>query len=326
MKGTIVEQKKKFWIVLDEKGRFRKVSIYHTLGLEVGDQMEIEASKPRMNWRGATAIAAAMAILFSGWLYQVPYGFMVVDINPSTELVYNRFHRVLRVNPLNEDAEGLVQVQLKHRSLEDAVKEVVASAEEAGFLKKDGYVLLTNQEKKNRIDEEAFVEELYQVMLNDGLDLTIAALEVTQAEYQNAKGIGVSPGKEILREQIMSQKGEIKEAGGNVGALIREVNRITKPTKEEKDAARLIMQEQKREKINAEESNAGQGQGQAGKNEMPPGQAKKEDNLSTDEPESEKEDQTNGKGSPGGNENSGGSGNSESNGNSGGSGSSGGNK
>jgi hypothetical protein len=313
MKGTVVEQKKKFWIVLDEKGRFRKVSISHTLGLEIGDRMEIEEGKPRVNWRSAMAIATAMVVLFSGWLYQVPYGFMVVDINPSTELVYNRFHRVLRVNPLNEDAEGLVRVQLKHRSLKEAVEEVVAAAEEAGFLQKDGYVLLTNQEKKNRVDEEAFVEELHQAMLDEGFDLTIAALEVTRAEYQNAKGLGVSPGKEILREEILSRKGEIKEAGGTVGALIREVNRVTKPTKEEKEAARMIMQEEKRAKINAEESNADQGQAQSGKKETSPGQAKKEENLNPDETGSENEDQTNGKGSPNGNGNS--RGNSSSSGN-----------
>lgn len=314
MKGTIVEQKKKFWIVLDEKGRFRKVSIYHTLGLEIGDQMEIEEKKPRVSWRSAMALATAMVVVFSGWLYQVPYGFMVVDINPSTELVYNRFHRILRVNPLNEDAEGLALVQLKHRSLEVAVEEVVAAAEEAGFLEKDGYVLLTNQEKKNRVNEEDFVDELYQTFLNDGLDLTIAAIEVTQAEYHQAKGIGVSPGKAILREQIMSQKGEIKASGGSVGALIREVNRVTKPTKEEKDAARLIMQEEKRAKIHEEESNAGQGQGQnqSGKKDTPPGQAKKDQQSSPEEPGAEKEDQTNGQ------ENSGGQGNSEGSGNSGG--------
>jgi hypothetical protein len=312
-----MEQKKKRWIVLDEKGRFRKISINHTLGLEIGDQMEVEEAKLQMNWRGAMAIVTAMLVIFSGWLYQVPYGFMVVDINPSTELVYNRFQRVLRVNPLNEDAEGLVRIQLKHRSLEFAVEEVVAAAEEAGFLEKDGYVLLTNQEKKNRIDEEGFVEDLYQAMLDDGMDLTIAALEVTENEYHYAKGIGVSPGKEILREQIKFQKGEIKEAGGSVGALIREVNRVTKPTKDEKDSARLIMQEEKRTRNN-EESNAGQdrGQSQKGKDKTPPGQAKKEENSVDVEPRSENEDQTNGKGSPGGNGSAGNAGSSQNDGNS----------
>ena len=267
MKGTIIEKRKKQWIVLDETGRFQKYPFFETLGLEIGDEIELPEKSPALNWRSGTSMALIMVFMFSGWLYLTPFGYMVVDINPSTELVYNRFERVIGVNPLNEDAEAFADLNLKHQKLKTAVLEIVEEAQEQGYLQEDGFVLLTSQEKKNKTDEAAFVEELYESLLEDGLDLTIAALESSETEYQSAKGIGVSPGKAILREEILSQKGEIKASGGSVGALIREANQLTKPTKEEKEEARLIMQEQKREKIKNEDK-------------IPPGQAKKEEKQS----------------------------------------------
>lgn len=270
MKGTIIEKRKKQWIVLDETGRFQKYPFFETLGLEIGDEIELPEKSSALNWRSGTSMALIMVFMFSGWLYLTPFGYMVVDINPSTELVYNRFERVIGVNPLNEDAEAIADLNLKHQKLKTAVLEIVEEAQEQGYLQEDGFVLLTSQEKKNKTDEAAFVEELYESLLEDGLDLTIAALESSETEYQSAKGIGVSPGKAILREEILSQKGEIKASGGSVGALIREANQLTKPTKEEKEEARLIMQEQKREKIKNEDK-------------IPPGQAKKEEKQSGDD-------------------------------------------
>lgn len=298
MKGTIIEKKRNHWIVLDEKGRFRKVSIYQTLGLEIGDEMELAERKTVMNWRSAMSAALIAFFLMGVGIYQTPYGFMVVDINPSTELVYNRFQRVIGVNPLNEDAKAMLSFGLKHHRLERAVQEIVEEAKAQGYLEDDGFVLLTSQERTDQIDEQAFVEALYNKLMEDGLDLTIAALESSEEEYKLAKGIGVSPGKEILKEQIRTQKGEIKASGGSVGALIREVNRLTKPTKEEKDEARLIMQEQKREKIQKEEVGE----------KTPPGQAKKENNqngsdgkdanngIETDENQDNQEQNQNAKG------------------------------
>jgi|GEM_PF-3145706 len=283
MKGTIVEKRKKYWIVLDERGRFKKYPFFETLGLEIGDEIELPEKRPVLNWRSAVSMALVFMFLFSGWLYMTPFGYMVVDINPSTELVYNRFKRVIDVNSLNGEAETLEIRNLKHQSLQSAVAELVEEAKEKGYLQEDGFVLLTSQDDQNEIDEEAFVEQLYETLLDDGLDLTIAALESSEEEYQGAKGIGVSPGKAILREEILSQKGEIKASGGSVGALIREANQLTKPTKEEKEQARLIMQEQKREKIKKEE---------AEKEKIPPGQAKKDQNSQGQQ--KDKEDKGNG--------------------------------
>ncbi len=297
MKGTIIEKRKKHWIVLDDTGRFQKYPFFETLGLEIGDEIELPEKRPVLNWRSATSMALIMVFMFSGWLYLTPFGYMVVDINPSTELVYNRFERVVGVNPLNEDAEAIASLKLKHQKLKTAVRDIVEEAEEQGYLQEDGFVLLTSQEKKDKVDEAAFVEELYESLLEDGLDLTIAALESSEAEYQNAKGIGVSPGKAILREEILSQKGEIKASGGSVGALIREANQLTKPTKEEKEEARLIMQEQKREKIKNEDK-------------IPPGQAKKEENQNADDGVAEEEsDNKNSSSDKGNKDNQGGNGN-----------------
>lgn len=285
MKGTIIEKKKKYWIVLDETGRFRKLPFYHTLGLETGDEVELPSKTRSFNWRSATSIALIMIFMASGWLYMTPFGFMVVDINPSTELVYNRFERVIGVNLLNEDAKIMKSLNLKHRKLQTAVTQIVEEANEQGFLPDEGFVLLTNRDMRNAVNEEAFVEQLYEQLLKDGLDLTIAALESSEEEYEGAKGIGVSPGKEILRKEILSQKGEIKASGGSVGALIREVNQLTKPTKEEKEEARLIMQEQKREKIRVEEK-------------VPPGQSKREEkqNANGQKPDKGKNNQGNSQG------------------------------
>lgn len=94
----------------------------------------------------------------SGEQFVAANAYLVIDINPSIEIVTNEDGRVLRVTPLNEDAQVLLlNVDLKGKTLEEAVDTIIELARESGFINEfDENVILFTVEA----DQERTIEEL----------------------------------------------------------------------------------------------------------------------------------------------------------------------
>ncbi|MCL2136499.1 MAG: hypothetical protein FWH40_03110 [Coriobacteriia bacterium] len=206
MKAVIIRHEKDGSYVLDSNGSFRFVKGYRWQ--PVGDEIELVA-KPVYKQLQPLAIAASLLLVFAmssyAWLWNTAKFSIVLDINPSIELVFNQFDQLIDTQALNDDGERLLKgVQLKGKP-DEVVLSVVDAAEAAGYGEEDAglpYVLVTIVTDKTsiannqvRILDDAFENNYYS---------NIAIIQACTKDYcQDAKNQGVSPGRLLLAERVL---------------------------------------------------------------------------------------------------------------------------
>lgn len=95
----------------------------------VARRAERESARPGVR-RLLPALAAVLILCLGGlgWLWFTPVSAISVDVNPSLELVINRFGRVLTVEGWNEDGRALAQqLDLRFQPYVTALERVVDS-------------------------------------------------------------------------------------------------------------------------------------------------------------------------------------------------------
>lgn len=158
------------------------------------------------------AIAACIALLLiggGGFAYATPVSYLGVDINPSVELGVNSLGLVVEVISYNDDGNAVIEgLDLENMKVRDAVKLIVATAVDQGFLKKDMDVQLTavedDQDKANKLLKDA------EDGTNEALDENDVEAKVGQAAITEARRAaaleatdgGISPGKMNLIEKL----------------------------------------------------------------------------------------------------------------------------
>ncbi|MCL2150918.1 MAG: hypothetical protein FWH50_01675, partial [Coriobacteriia bacterium] len=110
MKAIIISHEDDGSYVMDREGSFRFVKGYSSR--PVGMEIEIAAKAPTSRMR-LTAIAASFFLVLAltgfAWTWNTQKYSVYMDINPSLELVFNGFDRLIAVNALNEDGETLLR-------------------------------------------------------------------------------------------------------------------------------------------------------------------------------------------------------------------------
>ena len=154
--GTVMELKGRSAVLLTDDCDF--VKIPRTDEMELGQRITYKEKKQvlpfrRMNKRLLGALIAAcimigvLGIYFSLTpIYEEPYAYLTVDINPSIELAIDREYKVIGWNTFNIDGESVIRrLQLKGESIDLALVGIMNEARTQGFFKdyEVGAVLLT---------------------------------------------------------------------------------------------------------------------------------------------------------------------------------------
>ncbi len=148
MKYLVMECHPGYAVVLDEKGRFLRVANEH---FEVGQQVDsvFKMKQPRNHThllRDLAAVAACLCLLLAGcWQILLrPYGAVRIKINPDVKITVNRLDYVLKVEPLNQDAQALLLNYSPGVQKVDQVADALADrAQSMGYLKSDGKIQVT---------------------------------------------------------------------------------------------------------------------------------------------------------------------------------------
>lgn len=83
---------------------------------------------------------------FSYNLYFTPSAYVDIDVNPSIELVVNRFGRVIDARPYNDDGAAVLEnIGVRHMRYGDAVDKLIGVLTASGYLKPDGLLSVTVQ-------------------------------------------------------------------------------------------------------------------------------------------------------------------------------------
>lgn len=213
MKAVVVEIKNNRAAVLSDDGCVIAVK---NKNYEIGQVLHINPSRVSIPKRIATiaATAAAFVVLSIGtWAYASPYAYVSLDINPSLEFTLNRFDMVLSVKAVNDDGEELLKnislSSLENKSIEKALLQSVEQLTVSGFLMKDsdnGIVIATSSGNSEKAEVLALElqETVGQKVTQGGNEIEIEAFSVEPECVEEAKQLGVTPGKLNLVEKLQA--------------------------------------------------------------------------------------------------------------------------
>ncbi len=176
--------------------------------------------KPQFTKRliAAACIAAVFCALPIGTYayYKTPTSYVSIDINPSIELGINSFGKVVSVKAYNLDGETVIAgLSLLNSNVESAVKHIVKSAAQNGFIKDDGssFISVTAETNSDKKAEE--LKQDAQAGAIDAIDseddtATIQADNMALDRRDEALDLGITPGKLNLIQKLQDFDPEIK--------------------------------------------------------------------------------------------------------------------
>lgn len=220
MKAVVVEIAGKNAIALSKSGEF--VKIRNNGNIRIGYEVELPSAKVfKINtFIKAASIAAVFLFVsctgYGIYSYATPYSYIGVDINPSIELVANRYSRIISAEGLNNDGKKLLELNsYKNKSIEEGIRNILKSAEEKGYLKADDknavMVSVTGKDdsKVNEIEGEV-KEAAKETLGSNNADSAVIVEKTTLQKRIDAEKLGVSPGKLSLMEKLIKENPELK--------------------------------------------------------------------------------------------------------------------
>lgn len=168
-----------------------------------------------MNKRLAFTIGLAVILVGGGGgsayaYYQTPQSYVSIDINPSVELGVNAFDKVVDVQAYNTDGEQVLEsVDVEGDNVTEAVNEIVAAAEENGYVLADGSTVVSvtaetdDEELATELEEEAEAGAT-EALEESGTTAVINKDNVALARRDEARELGITPGKLNLINKLQA--------------------------------------------------------------------------------------------------------------------------
>lgn len=210
MRGIVIEKNDNRLIIMTNEGQFLEMKSYDKT-VEIGQEIEVKNTtvyKPEV-FRKIASIAAAIIIFLSGGYgilgHYMVYGYVDVDINPSVELSYNLYKRVISVKGLNEDGINLLTKikDYKNKPIQAVVNKVIDSAIEEEYIKsnEENTVLVTITENKNEINDKTILREIDTHIKSSSIEAEVVVVKSDKKSFEDAKQSNLSPGKLKLIEK-----------------------------------------------------------------------------------------------------------------------------
>lgn len=209
IKGVIADVSGKRAVLLTENGEFITIrNERYAIG------QKITYRKPSMN--KYTAIAACLALVVilgsvGSKLYYTSSSYIDIDINPSIRLELNSFDKVIKVVPLNDDAEEIIATKKISGDIETCINDVVDISKDKGYINPEN----TDVEIVVVSNKTEVVNSVNEVMEEVAAADTELSVKVEQADYEELKtamDLNVSVGRlKVLEEYTNEHGGTLKD-------------------------------------------------------------------------------------------------------------------
>lgn len=205
-------------VVMLPGGRF--LSVKAGPGWKKGDVVALPAAR-RLELKPLYAIAACLALatvlgVSGARLYRQPVSLVSIDVNPSVELVLNRFDRVVSVTAMNDEGKAIVEdINVKNKNYTDAFDAMIISPALSGYIT-DTSLIAFSVSSKSVQKEDKILTGLRKLADDDILmshhSAQVEYYTVDQELVDDAHLYGVSPGKYLylLKLQEISPDIDIK--------------------------------------------------------------------------------------------------------------------
>ncbi|OPL07653.1 MAG: hypothetical protein AVO33_04170 [delta proteobacterium ML8_F1] len=254
MKGIVFEKTPTGVILMTREGEFinyEAPGVSFAMGEEVTLPGKIGAGSP---YRKFIAVAASILLLITSGisygLYYTPTGFVSIDVNPSLEISYNRFERILGIEGLNPDGVAIAKdlKAYRHDDLTDTVTRLIDDIENLGYLKAStpGVVLITVSDTQH---SEAILQQVYDSFKETPSNHDVFLTAGNEANHQRYQVIGektsITPGKLNLIDKITPEPRENGPQTPNQGAMVQERTSLPENANDEAELARYQSHEAK---------------------------------------------------------------------------------
>ncbi|CDQ40756.1 MULTISPECIES: anti-sigma factor domain-containing protein [Virgibacillus] len=201
-KGIIMEQHRKYMIVLTEEGVFYKA--IPVKNVEIGAEVTfkpIPAQKRfhflsrghKMNMPMRLLALVSIMLLFVLPFYflmdnKKTYAYVGIDINPSVELQISEDLQVQSIRPINNDAENIVGKlgEYQGKALEDVIHMIMVESEETGLINNQKHMLVGVSLIQNN-KGSSIIERMQRYFQVEGSEWDIATYYVPDEIRQEAE-------------------------------------------------------------------------------------------------------------------------------------------
>ncbi|PKR78240.1 hypothetical protein CEY16_00330 [Halalkalibacillus sediminis] len=194
-RGVIVEQKKRYAVVMTSEGSFYKTKLTepHVIGQEITFQPIEERSfslgsilewfKFKPQWKAATALLLCILLIIPlyPWMDDDEvHAYVNIDINPSMKIEVNNDYEVISIDGLNEDGDEVIDSlnSWENKSLQDVSSEILMTSKNMGFLTEDHNVLLGISFADRLKSDDSILNSVSQSLQDENSSLNIASFEV----------------------------------------------------------------------------------------------------------------------------------------------------
>lgn len=197
------------------KSTFDKIHAEDALLDKTAGFLQSEISKRSSVYRSPrvklAAVCAAFVLLlvggfFSHNLYYEASAYVDLDVNPSIEITVNRFGRVLETLPHNSDGEKILQeLDVRHRTYEQAVRALLDEMFLQGYLAEDGLVSVTVQTGRSGAEEKMLEEikaAISALLSTRSFSVSSDVFAVSQEVRDRAHEYDISPAKYLAITQL----------------------------------------------------------------------------------------------------------------------------
>ena len=240
MRGIVMEKNNNKIIVLTDNGQFLEIKSFND-SIQIGQEVHFNNKVYNQSFiKKAVSIAAAFLVMvFCGYGvygYYMPFGYVDVDINPSVELSYNLYDRVIDIKGLNEDGNHIIQKidSYKNKPVKDIITKVIDRAIEEKYIKPEekNAILVTITEAGSKIDDEEILQSVDNHMKNEKLETEVVVIKSDKNEYEAAKESNISPGKQILINKALKSSNTTNHEDMQ-NKSVKEIMSIIKENKKE---------------------------------------------------------------------------------------------
>lgn len=240
MKAIVVELKNEFAAVLSDDGCVITVK---NNNYEIGQIIQIKKQRVQIYKKISMFAASAAAFVILGtsvWAYASPYTYVSLDVNPSIEFTVNRFDRVIQVRAVNDDGSellsGIEAKELVNKAITGALTTALDQIIEAGYIDhktENGIVIAASSKNSEKAGDlvSDLKEAVDRKISEEGNIAVVEAFSVASNRVDEAKELGITPGKLNLVEKLKEAAGTIETVDINEW-LDKSVKDIMKATKE----------------------------------------------------------------------------------------------
>lgn len=211
MKAVVVEIRGNKAALLSDDGCVVKVkNENYEIGQEVSFNMKKNISIKKKIAYFAASIAVVVGV--GAATYYVPTTYVSMDVNPSIEYHVNMFDKVVSVKGVNEDGSNIIEnvnesTKLENKSIEEAIRLTVNEVAKEGYLDYDnsGIVIATSTGDEEKAEDlaESLEDTANEACEDNDCDTTVEAEPVGKTRVEEARKLGVTPGKLNLVQKLI---------------------------------------------------------------------------------------------------------------------------